>query len=104
MLKIIKYYWLIRLCWIGLMLFLAPSISNSYDTLVIIVLTVQSINTTQIFVPTLEENMLDKSKFHCMLNWSHIAAAVFKALFGYIGFVTFQEDTQEEVKHGISPG
>ena len=58
----------------------------------------ESIDTTQIFVPTLEENMLDKSKFHCMLNWSHIAAAVFKALFGYIGFVTFQEDTQEEVR------
>ena len=47
--------------------------------------------TSQIFLPTLEGNMIDKSKFHCMLNWSHIAAAVFKALFGYVGFVTFQE-------------
>ena len=47
--------------------------------------------TSQIFVCTLEGNMLDRSKFHCMLNWSHIAAAVFKAAFGYIGFVTFQE-------------
>jgi vesicular inhibitory amino acid transporter len=47
--------------------------------------------TSQIFLPTLEGNMLDKSKFHCMLNWSHIAAAIFKALFGYVGFVTFQE-------------
>ena len=47
--------------------------------------------TSQIFVCTLEGNMLDRSKFHCMLNWSHIAAAVFKALFGYVGFVTFQE-------------
>ena len=35
--------------------------------------------------------MLDKSKFHCMLNWSHIAAAIFKAGFGYVGFLTFQE-------------
>ena len=49
--------------------------------------------TSQIFLPTLEGNMLDKSKFHCMLNWSHIAAAVFKALFGYVGFLTFQEGT-----------
>lgn len=47
--------------------------------------------TSQIFLPTLEGNMLDKSKFECMLNWSHIAAAIFKALFGYVGFVTFQE-------------
>ena len=47
--------------------------------------------TSQIFLPTLEGNMLDKSKFHCMLNWSHIAAAIFKAGFGYIGFLTFQE-------------
>lgn len=60
--------------------------------------------TSQIFVPTLEENMLDKSKFHCMLNWSHIAAAVFKALFGYVGFVTFQEDTQEEVVNNLEAG
>ena len=49
--------------------------------------------TSQIFLPTLEGNMLDKSKFHCMLNWSHIAAAIFKALFGYVGFLTFQEGT-----------
>ena len=56
--------------------------------------------TSQIFLPTLEGNMLDKSKFHCMLDWSHVAAAVFKALFGYIGFLTWQEDTQEEVMMG----
>ena len=60
--------------------------------------------TSQIFLPTLEGNMIDKSKFHCMLNWSHVAAAVFKALFGYIGFLTFQEDTQEEVVNNLHPG
>lgn len=60
--------------------------------------------TSQIFVPTLEENMLDKSKFECMLNWSHIAAALFKAIFGYIGFLTFQEDTQEEVVNNLPTG
>ena len=37
--------------------------------------------TSQIFLPTLEENMIDKSKFHCMLHWSHIAAAIFKVYF-----------------------
>ena len=60
--------------------------------------------TSQIFLPTLEGNMLDKSKFHCMLNWSHVAAAVFKALFGYVGFLTWQEDTQEEVVNNLNPG
>ena len=58
----------------------------------------------QIFLPTLEENMIDKGKFVCMLNWSHVAAAVFKAVFGYIGFLTFKEDTQEEVVNNLSPG
>jgi vesicular inhibitory amino acid transporter len=57
--------------------------------------------TSQIFLPTLEENMIDKSKFHCMLNWSHVAAAVFKALFGYLGFLTWQEDTQEVIVNNI---
>jgi len=60
--------------------------------------------TSQIFLPTLEGNMLDKSKFHCMLNWSHIAAAIFKAGFGYIGFLTFQEDTDEEVVNNLPGG
>ena len=60
--------------------------------------------TSQIFLPTLEGNMQDKSKFHCMLNWSHIAAAIFKAAFGYIGFLTFQEDTSEEVVNNLPQG
>lgn len=60
--------------------------------------------TSQIFLPTLEGNMIDPERFHCMLNWSHIAAAIFKALFGYVGFLTFQEDTQEEVVNNLNPG
>ena len=48
--------------------------------------------------------MQDKSKFHCMLNWSHVAAAIFKALFGYVGFLTFQEDTSEEVVNNLPQG
>merc|ERR1719422_441494 len=53
--------------------------------------------TSQIFVCTLEENMIDKNRFHCMMHWSHIAAALCKAIFGYIGFLTWQEDTQEVI-------
>ena len=38
--------------------------------------------TSQIFLPSLEGNMEDKSKFDWMLDWSHIAAALFKSVFG----------------------
>jgi amino acid permease len=53
--------------------------------------------TSQIFLPTLEGNLIDRSKFDWMLNWSHIAAAAFKSLFGYICFLTFQNDTQQVI-------
>ncbi|XP_037498504.1 vesicular inhibitory amino acid transporter [Rhipicephalus sanguineus] len=57
--------------------------------------------TSQIFLPTLEGNLTDKTKFHCMLNWSHIAAAVFKALFAYVCFLTFAEETQEVITNNL---
>lgn len=57
--------------------------------------------TSQIFVCTLEENMVDKNKFHCMMHWSHIAAALCKAGFGYIAFLNWQEDTQEVIVNNI---
>ena len=57
--------------------------------------------TSQIFVCTLEENMVDKNKFHCMMHWSHIAAAACKAGFGYIAFLNWQEDTQEVIVNNI---
>ncbi|XP_033736547.1 vesicular inhibitory amino acid transporter-like [Pecten maximus] len=58
--------------------------------------------TSQIFVPTLEGNMTDKSKFSCMMNWTHFAAAMFKSLFGYIGFLTWGSATQEVITNNIS--
>jgi vesicular inhibitory amino acid transporter len=61
--------------------------------------------TSQIFLPTLEGNLIDRSKFNWMLNWSHIAAAVFKSLFGYICFLTFEDDTQQVITNNLhSPG
>lgn len=57
--------------------------------------------TSQVFLPALEGNMTDPSKFHCMLNWSHIAAAIFKALFGYVGFLTWQDATQEVITNNL---
>ncbi|XP_005183320.1 vesicular inhibitory amino acid transporter-like isoform X1 [Musca domestica] len=57
--------------------------------------------TSQIFLPTLEGNMIDRSKFNWMLDWSHIAAAAFKAGFGYICFLTFQNDTQQVITNNL---
>ncbi|CAG9124980.1 hypothetical protein JYU34_015289 [Plutella xylostella] len=57
--------------------------------------------TSQIFLPTLEGNMEDRSRFEWMLNWSHIAAAAFKAIFGYLCFLTFQNDTQQVITNNL---
>ncbi|KAK9510873.1 hypothetical protein O3M35_005561 [Rhynocoris fuscipes] len=57
--------------------------------------------TSQIFLPTLEGNLVDRSKFNWMLDWSHIAAAAFKSLFGYVCFLTFQNDTQQVITNNL---
>lgn len=57
--------------------------------------------TSQIFVPTLEGNMIKKEKFNCMMHWTHFAAAIFKALFAYIGFLTFGNMTQEFITNNL---
>ncbi|CAG0906566.1 unnamed protein product, partial [Cyprideis torosa] len=57
--------------------------------------------TSQIFLPTLEGNMKDPGMFWPMLKWSHIAAAVFKSLFGYVGFLTWGEATQEVITNNL---
>lgn len=57
--------------------------------------------TSHIFLPTLEYNLIDRSKFTCMLNWSHVAAALFKSLFGYVGFLTWAEDTEEVITNNL---
>lgn len=36
-----------------------------------------------------------------MLSKSHIAAALFKSLFGLIGFLTFEELTQKEISNSL---
>ncbi|KAK7867045.1 hypothetical protein R5R35_005685 [Gryllus longicercus] len=61
--------------------------------------------TSQIFLPSLEGSLIDRSKFDWMLNWSHVAAAAFKSLFGYLCFLTFQNDTQQVITNNLhSPG
>uniref|UniRef100_A0AC35G896 Amino acid transporter transmembrane domain-containing protein n=1 Tax=Panagrolaimus sp. PS1159 TaxID=55785 RepID=A0AC35G896_9BILA len=57
--------------------------------------------TSHIFLPALEASMEDPKEFKWMLSASHIAAAIFKALFGLIGFLTFAELTQKEISNSL---
>lgn len=57
--------------------------------------------TSQIFLPSLEGNMKEPGKFDDMLDWSHIAAAICKTLFAYVGFVTFGDATQEVITNNL---
>ena len=57
--------------------------------------------TSHIFLPTLEYNMVDRSKFTYMLDYSHICAAAFKSLFGYLGFLTWEDDTEEVITNNL---
>jgi vesicular inhibitory amino acid transporter len=57
--------------------------------------------TSQIFLPTMEGSMLDKKKFNPMLSLTHLVAAFFKALFGLVGFLTWQENTDEVITNNL---
>lgn len=57
--------------------------------------------TSQIFLPTLENNMRHPMQFNAMLTLSHIVAAVFKTGFALIGFLTWQEDTAEVITNNL---
>ncbi|VDM49943.1 unnamed protein product, partial [Toxocara canis] len=57
--------------------------------------------TSHIFLPSLEASMQDPREFKWMLKWSHIIAAVFKSVFGLLGFLTFGELTQNEISNSL---
>ena len=57
--------------------------------------------TSQIFLPTLENNMHHPSQFNAMLSLSHIIAAIFKTGFALIGFLTWQEQTSEVITNNL---
>lgn len=57
--------------------------------------------TSQIFVPTLEGSLINREKFSCMMHWTHLAAALFKAVFAYIGFLAFGNNTSEFITNNL---
>ncbi|XP_045160323.2 vesicular inhibitory amino acid transporter-like [Mercenaria mercenaria] len=57
--------------------------------------------TSQIFLPTLEGNLVNRKKFSCMMHATHASAAGFKAIFSYIGFLTWGVATQEVITNNL---
>lgn len=57
--------------------------------------------TSQIFLPAMEVNMVDRAKFDPMLYVTHFVAAAFKCLFGLVGFLTWQENTKEVITNNL---
>jgi vesicular inhibitory amino acid transporter len=57
--------------------------------------------TSQIFLPTLENNMRHPTQFNAMLILSHVVAAIFKTGFALIGFLTWQEQTSEVITNNL---
>ena len=57
--------------------------------------------TSHIFLPTLEGSMSDRSKFHSMMYWTHVVAAVAKIVFSYVGFLTWGTSTEEVITNNL---
>lgn len=57
--------------------------------------------TSQIFLPSLEGNMQKPNEFHCMMDWSHIAACVFKGLFALVAYLTWADATKEVITDNL---
>lgn len=60
--------------------------------------------TSQIFLPSLEGNMQKPSEFHCMMNWTHIAACILKGLFALVAYLTWADETKEVITDNLPPG
>ena len=58
--------------------------------------------TSQIFLPTLEGNMNDRRHFRSMMHWTHVAAAIFKVVFSWLGFLAFGLATKEFITNNLS--
>ncbi|XP_056462834.1 vesicular inhibitory amino acid transporter [Gadus chalcogrammus] len=57
--------------------------------------------TSQIFLPSLEGNMNKPSEFHCMMNWTHIAACILKGLFALVAYLTWADATKEVITDNL---
>ena len=58
--------------------------------------------TSQIFLPTLEGNLIDRTQFGAMMHWTHVAAGIFKVAFSWIGFLAFGLATKEFITNNLT--
>ncbi|XP_055492346.1 vesicular inhibitory amino acid transporter, partial [Leucoraja erinacea] len=56
---------------------------------------------SQIFLPTLEGSMRNKSSFDCMLNWTHLSACIFKTVFVLVSFLTWGNEMKEVITDNL---
>ncbi|CBY15593.1 unnamed protein product [Oikopleura dioica] len=60
--------------------------------------------TSQLFLPSLEGDMERRGDFKKMLNWTHLSAAAAKAIFALVCFLTWVDNTEEEVTNNLPRG
>ncbi|XP_053568108.1 vesicular inhibitory amino acid transporter-like [Bombina bombina] len=53
--------------------------------------------TSQIFLPSIEGNMINKTDFDSMLTWTHVLACILKTLFSLAAFLTWGGYTKEVI-------
>ena len=59
--------------------------------------------TSQIFLPSLEENMTDRSNFRKMLSWSYVSSGFVKVVLSLVCFLTWAGQTKEVVTDNLPP-
>nr|XP_001342572.1 vesicular inhibitory amino acid transporter [Danio rerio] len=57
--------------------------------------------TSQIYLPTLEESMMDRLDFNTMMDWTHALACVLKTAFSVLAFLTWGEETKEVITDNL---
>ncbi|XP_051501692.1 vesicular inhibitory amino acid transporter [Myxocyprinus asiaticus] len=57
--------------------------------------------TSQIYLPTLEESMMDRQDFCSMMDWTHALACILKTAFSVVAFLTWGEETKEVITDNL---
>ncbi|XP_065124955.1 vesicular inhibitory amino acid transporter [Paramisgurnus dabryanus] len=60
--------------------------------------------TSQIYLPTLEESMMDRPEFKSMMDWTHALACILKTAFSVLAFLTWGEETKEVITDNLPAG
>lgn len=56
------------------------------------------------YLPGIEENMKTPEHFNKVMNFSFVIATVIKVMFGCTAWLTFKDETQQEISENLPPG